>query len=448
MNHRVSTHFAISSLLLSLAMASTATASELEDYDRCADLEEDAISLTQLWQSSIDVEPGYDAAEQERLAEQAHRRSIDRERYPGVDIHAEGDGGKRVSPGAERDQGVSARANMGATLDWLLYDSARQPRRSEADLRVQQQQAASEAFDAEHRARISRAYTEAAYEEARHHLLQQQAQELDELADIVERRIDAGVEGEYEARILAEAIAGIERQVAEARRNRQASIVELSATVGQCATPARKAFDVPIDDTTSPGLAIPDDSPTLRSLRLQAQTMDAASELSEADGRLQIFGVGSTSMYLSPAYDNLPEPEYFAGVAGRFRPDLRGSRSQRAQSESYRARALELEAQSLQRQLHRHHQQLRREQDDLSQRLDELDVHLERTEERVDITYRRWEQGVEQWIDVVDARSDRQELLLERMELHREVTHSMIDYAELSGDFQPFRQWMQQFETP
>ena len=396
----------------------------VDDHDRGQRVE-----LQTMWDEVAELEPGYRSVDSAIDAAVADRDVVARWWFPDVEFDAEGDVGKRVSPGAERDQGVSARTNVGTTVSSLLFDNARRYDRRERSRRIEEQQAAAERFDDEIRVEIAGVYLEAQIAEAQLEFLESQRREFDELGDIVDHRIDRGVEGDYQRRVFEAADARLSRLVTEARQELEQAVAELSGYIDRCVVPAAtNAYLRPMElvDDARP-------HPAVEELERRAEAVEMAAEATERRDHLRLSLIGVGRLYLSPAYEQFPEPEYYTGLSGVWRPDVGGTRRLRSEAESARARALDDEARSLERRVERQrlrYMQLRRAFDERLQA-----VKSERTESRrrTEAAVRRWQQGVEDWTEVVDAREELIDAELNELELYREMARQFIRHAVSVG---------------
>lgn len=398
----------------------------------------DHMTLHQALGESTEIEPGYGATQSDLEAAEVERDQIDRQWLPQPEISSQGDIGKRVSPGAERDQGVSARASIHSSLSLLLYDSGRHWQRRLRDLQIDEAQATQEVFDVDFRTDVARAYVEAYTARSRREVLERERAFLDELADVVDRRVEAGVESDYQARVLEESRARARRLAGDAADEFEAAVIELSGYVDRCIAPDELATDVgAIADIDAP-----ESPPEVRQLRRRAASADADADATEAQGRFEFRAIGTGGLYFSPAYDNVPEPEYFSGVSGLWRPDLSGTRGLQADAQSQRAEALQQEADSLERQAQRRLDALTRRAEQLDDRRAALERQRDHTQQRAAAATARWEQGVEQWTEVVDARERLEEVRLDEIDLYAEEAQVIIEWTQLTGETERLSGWL------
>ncbi len=400
--------------------------------------EADVVSLEQVWNEGQKGEAGYRAAEQMVAAAGAERREVDRLWFPEVVLESEGDVGKRVSPGAERDQGVSARAFTGASVTALFFDSARAWQREQRSRHLQQQEAASAVFDSEYRAQVARAYVEADFAAENLRRISEQRSVVDELARRVERRVDAGVEGDYQLRMLDEAKAQVERRFADAQQAQQVTAAELSALMDRCVMPASLTPDMEAVENFDKAT----DSPRVAYLRQQASASHAGAEFTRRQGQFQLRARGVIGAYFSPAYDQFPEPEYYGGLQGLWTPDFRGTRDLRGQSQKLQAQALEEEARSVQQTERLQSDRFEQYRQKVSERRMRSEEHLQRSESRSEAAVLRWRQGVGTWREVLDAGESLEQARLRHLELQFDMAMALIDYAELIGALDELPTWL------
>jgi hypothetical protein len=220
---------------------------------------------------------------------------------------------------------------------------------------------------------------------------------------------------------------------------------ELDAFTGVSVTPAAVIPSPPLDA----GQAADGDSPDVRFLRQQAETQQARSLAIQTEDRWQLQLIGAGGPYFSHAFEdgNLQE-EYYLGVGGVWRPDFRGARRQRALAEERRARASSAAAESRQRERDREIQQTLRLWEQSAAQTAERKREAEAAEQHQLALHRRWRQGVDSWRAVQGANRRVTELRLEQLDRDRELTHTLIDYAEWVDALDALPQWLGQTETP
>jgi len=409
------------------------------------------LSLAQLWDRAQGVEPGYDAALETEAAQAAARGAVTREWFPSFAIEGIGDHGQRLSPGEERVLGVGPRGELRLVGAWTFLDSSRRWRASEAQRRQAQARFAGEAFHDQHRAEVTRAYLEAGRARSVWILLNEQREELEGLAALVEQRIAAGVEPYWEGSLLEEARARSDGQLAAARQEFQAAQAELAGLVGVCVQPH-------LPGTESGGLAqhFPDrfpggindeaveGNPEFRRLQAEARAQEAFAGATGAQDRLQLQLLGITGPNYSRAFDDSRvEQEYLVGVGGSWRPDLFGARRQQAAAEGGRARALHAQAASHQQRVQRQVAGLAEYWAHAHEREAQLSRELEATRQRDQVARLRWQEGVGQWSQVMETRERLDELRVEAAGLRQEMGLVLLEYAEWTGRLDQLPEWLE-----
>ncbi len=422
----------LTAALLTAAMALFATTSTAGEPLDCTDEDRHSIDLGEAWEVGLAVDPGADAQQARIRAATADGDHIGRLRLPTTEVDAEGDLGKRVSPGAERDQGRSLRASAGASLQLPLYDSVFDDQADAADLRLDGAQLDADAHRIDLHETIARAYIDAAIADERQRHIDERRHQLQALADTVQRRIDAGVEGGVERHAIDQATARIERQLTEATTAHEQALHTLSHLLDRCVRP--RSMPSELDASPDPDRPERPDSPHLQALRLQGRIADADAQVLSHTDRLQLFGVATGRLYFSPAYDNLPEPEYFAGLTLRWRPDLRGTRQRQSQAQRHRARALDDEASELHRQQIQRLDAIALVDRRLQTQRQALHREIDQAKERRDAALARWDQGVGSWLDLIDADERLQDAQLALLDLHHQSLLHAVESAALTDD--------------
>ena len=425
-------------LLFFCGITSVASAWAEED---CTDLDElPPVSLQKFWEDALAQEPVLAAGEADLRAAQAEVAAEDRTWLPDFGLEAQGDFGQRNSPGEERALGISGRGNIVGMTTWDLVDSQRSWARRQARSSVEEEVEAAAVLDYDFRAQISQLYLMGSFASERLRVLEELGRELETFQELIDRRREAGVEGNYEQAVVDEALARWERMVHEARSSRELAISELSFLAGRCIEPQKIDLLWP-EDIQSEEFG---DLPAARHLRARAQTLDASSERVATEGAFEAGPMGAVGLYFSPVHDNFVQPEYYVGAFARWRPDIFGIRQSRSEAQSQRAVALEARAQSLERAATRELQQfeqLRRRYEEQEQAFEE---ERRRIEKVLEVATLRWREGVGPWRDVLDARVRYEEARLDALQFRQEIARSMSDMAITSGRIDELPLWLGQ----
>ena len=425
-------------LLFFCGIISVASAWAEED---CSDRDElPLVSLKEFWEDALAQEPALAAGEADLRAAQAEAAAEDRTWLPDFGVEAQGDFGQRNSPGEERALAISGRGNIVGMTTWNLVDSQRSWTRRQAQSSVEEQVEAAAVLDYDFRAQISQLYFMAGFASERLRILDELGQELETFQELIERRREAGVEGNYEQAVVDESLARWERMVNEARSSRALAISELSYLAGRCIEPRQIELSWP-EDVQPEELG---DLPSVRHLRARAQTLEASSQRVANEGAFEAGPMGALGLYFSPVHDNFVQPEYYVGAFARWRPDIFGIRQGRAEAQSLRAVALEARAQSLERAATRELQQF----EQLPRRYEEQEQAFEDERRRIkrvlDVATLRWREGVGPWRDVLDARVRYEEARLDELQFRQDIARSMIDMAITSGRIDELPLWLGQ----
>jgi outer membrane protein TolC len=435
----------ITDLTLSLAIASCALPpTSIIPY--ATPLDGEPLPLAAVWVLSREAEPGYSAAREAAAAEMAARNAVGRERLPVLALEAAGDQGQRARPGEERAIGVGARGDVRAIAGWTILDSSQGWRETERQRRVEEMRWAGEVFDADFRAAVGRVYLDVATEEARRLVVAAHRVDVAELARVIGLRREAGVEIEYDAFLIEEALARYDRRLAEATHRSEAAQAELAMLAGRCVRPTGLRPRPPPLPAHS---VATDANPRVRLLRERAAAQAAAAGAVRRQDLWRLQILGATGPYFSEAFADGPvEPEYIVGVSASWNPDLAGIRRTRAAAEAARARAVQHEAASEQRAVERELARLTVSWARFDERRRELDRELELTQRRANAAGLRWMAGVDRWREVVDAQERLLEVRLAQLELEREIALALIAYGERAGELDSLPSWLGQESAP
>jgi outer membrane protein TolC len=403
------------------------------------------LSLAAVWLLSREAEPGYSAAREAVAAEAAARTAVGRERLPVLALEATGDQGQRARPGEERAIGIGARGDVRALAGWTILDSSRGWRMTEVERRGVEAMLAAEVFDFEFRAGVGRAYLDAATAEARHAVVAEHRAEVAEMARVVDLRREAGVEVEYDAFLIEEALARFERRLTDAVHTAEITRAELASFTGHCVRPTalRPRTDV------VPHAASAEANPRVLLLRERAAAQAASAGAIRLQDRWRLQVVGGAGPYFSQAFpDGQVEPEYIVGLSASVNPDLAGIRRSQAAAASARARAAAHEAASEQRVAERELARVSQSWGRYDERRRELQRELELTRRRADAAELRWSAGVDRWREVVDARERLLDVRLAQLELEREIALALLAYGEWTGELDAVPAWLGQETAP
>jgi len=391
--------------------------------------EGEPVRLVTVWEELREREPGYRAVQGRVEAEGAARSAVLREWVPSFSFDGLGNWGQRTSPGEERVLGVGPRGDLRLVGAWTILEGGRGWRGREARFREEAAEAGREAFHHNFLGVVGRLYVEAAAAERVAALRLEERDALQALAGPIRERVAAGLDLAWESQLLEEAVARVERVLAEGEQARAGLRGELSALVGRCVRA------LPIEPAPGEGYeGEVGGNPQLLSLMRAADAGEAMArgEANRDRWRLQI--IGSTGPTRSRAFDPGPvETEYLVGVAGSWAPDLAGVRGRLSAAEEARARALRAEAESLALQWERELDRVQRELEFTAQRRSTLLAEEALTERRLEASILRWEAGVDRWTEVIQAWERRQGVRLLLVEWEREVALALLRRGELLG---------------
>jgi outer membrane protein TolC len=385
----------------------------------------EGLTLEELWQAARDREPGYQAVAELREAEANARSSARREWLPGFGVDGLGTHGQRLSPGEERVLGVGPRGELRLTAGWSLLDSDRGSRAHLAAVREAEAAAGERAFDVGYRAILAAVYAEGVAAEERWTARRSHFEALREMEELLERRLEAGVDARWEAHLLREAMARAERLLLEAEASREGIREELSVLTGRCVRPSAlsPSSHGALEDA-------PPGGPEVELLRRQADTRDALARQEGDRARWNVQLLGITGPNYSRAFDDdRVRNEYLLGVSATWRPDLAGVRSRLSAAEEARARAVRAEAESLELALERELSRIRAILETGERRRTGLAQELREAERREEAALLRWREGVDRWTEVLQARDRVLEVRTLGLELRRELALALIQQA-------------------
>jgi outer membrane protein TolC len=367
--------------------------------------------------------------EEEFGAESALRSAVRREWLPQISINGLGNWGHRLNPGEERVLGPGPRGEMRMVGAWTLLDRGRGARGLEAELRGEEALLRGEVFEVGHRAELARLYVEAALAEEVRGLREDQRAALAALAEVVRRRLEAGVDVAWEGHLLEEALARSARRVAEAEAAWAGTRAELSIVAGRCASAT------PILPRTGFPEGWSGENPDVRHLRGMAETRDALARVVSSRNEWQVQLLGITGPTRSRAFADGPVlNEYLVGLSLNWTPDLAGIRRQSAAAERARARSLRAAAESRQLQIERELDRLAATLEHAGAREALLAKELEQTRRARESAVARWEAGVGRWTDLIRAHDQVEQTRTLQIELMRETALAVIRYGEIRGN--------------
>jgi outer membrane protein TolC len=406
--------------------------------DPCLEGAVTPIGLRALWSEAREREPALAAGIQRVAAGDASRAAVRREWFPTFQIEGLGNYGQRLSPGEERALGVGARGELRLLGSWNLLDGGRAARSAEADAGQQGARAGASALESTWRGATARVWVEGRRAQVAAAVLETLAVDLEALAGPVEARVRAGVEAEWEARLLEEAVSRTDSRRVEAEQDRAAARAELSALVGRCVEalpPARDPVQADLTGTTDPtDPTSQGPNPEVDRLHYLANATEARARAAADADRWNVSVVGSVGPTRSRAFDPDPvEQEYLVGVLGQFRLDLAGVQRQRVRAGAAEAAALREEAESLRASVERERARLTEELARTAERGTALDREVERSQATLHAARLRWEAGAGGWSPVLQALERRAEALLARATWSHATALLRIRSAELDG---------------
>lgn len=394
------------------------------------------VSLSQVWAQGQEREPGFMAPRQRMAAGEAARGALSREWFP--TFHAEGlwNYGQRTSPGEERVLGVGPRGDLRLLGSWTVLDGGRQHRAGAIRASTASARAEGDAFHTRWQGEVARLWTAGLLAERTVEVLEGHQEELTALFAIVERRARAGVEADWEVRLLEEARARAHRLLAGAEEARAATRAALGEVVGACVRPPpgepsdARLLSPPFVDQQDSRNTRPDHE--VRRLLHEADAREAEARAVSNVDRWELALVGGAGPTRSRAFEPGPvEREYLAGVSGRLRLDLAGVRRMNQRAGEAESHALRAEAESLRLALDREAASLAAELPLAELHGAALQRELTSAEESLASARLRWNAGVEGWSQVMQALDRRLDALLGVATWEHDTLQSQIRLAEL-----------------
>ncbi len=392
-------------------------------------------TLAQVWAWAEEESPSVQSRLMESRAYELAARGEDRERLPSLYVESTADGGQRVSPGEERALGISARANVHARAEWVFLDPGAHGDQRSARLQVEEALASalSEA-DLERRA-VSSLYFDLLAAQDQTKAARSRVELVDAVADVVERRVEAGVETPSAAARAQRSRRDARQALSEAATATELARARLAATIGRCVHPVDDVERGP----APPGADsdAPSETPEVTHLLRRSERLSAEADAARSRDAFSARAFGAAGLYASRAYDRPIEPEYFLGVTARWQPDLFGVRRVRAESLEVFAEAARDEAHRRQDQLDQRASQLATEAATLTAEIDDLREAIAAEEGELERVRSRWEQGVAPWSDVLDA-ADRLYTLQNRYsDASRRLRQVNVSWAAATGTLTP-----------
>jgi hypothetical protein len=397
-------------------------------------------SLSEVWASSVSAQPRYLAGTLRLEAEALEALALERERWPDLRIEARGDYGQRARPGEERDQGMAARGEILALVNWNLLESGRVARERAVSLRREGVSDANAVLDLAFRAEVARLYLLASLALERRERLLAARSEFSQLAGVVRQRLREGVEPgssreHLEKSETAWAVRWREVDMAAETTLLQLALVSDRADVH----PYTVQFsNLPKDtsaELTPPALAV---------LRRQGEERRAQAEAIAQSNRWRLDAIGQAGPYFSSAFSGRVEEEYYAGLSLSWSPDAAAVQRTRALAEMRRARSFEAEKAALNRDLVREREDVRRLLSEVPAHIVEWEKSIKNAEAAERVAYLRWSEGVGSWRVLLDERERLLETRLSELAWREQLALMLVDYAENSARLDELPAWIGQ----
>jgi outer membrane protein TolC len=404
-------------------------------------------TLVDLWHWSIEHEPGYQMATSARRAGEADAVAIGRERLPTVSVAGAGDFGQRARPGEEREQGVAARGDLLARVDWIVRDSARGARERAVALRRAGVVETEAAFDLSFRAELARTYLQTAIAVERHSILTGHFDRFDEVSSLARLRVERGVESAVALEWLETARTRHRAELERSRDRTELGSMTLAAYAGREVEPAPLDFDV----AEIGWLHVPPiekGAPSVAALEREAEVLRAEADVLREQDRWRVGAFAAGGPYFSKAFSDGLEPEYIGGIQFVWTPDVTGVRESRASAFRHRAGALQAEAQSEARRLGRRAAEIARLGSSYGERERELRDAVERAAALERTSLLRWQNGVGGWRDLLDSREARLRAELAQLDWRAAFALEIVEYAEITNRLDSLPGWLGQGKDP
>ncbi len=380
-----------------------------------------ALNLATFWLDGAARDPGFRAS---ALRLQAGDRSVSalrRERLPAFGVEGLSNYGQRVSPGEERVLGVGGRSELRMLATWTLFDGTRSHRIEGMRLETQALSAEASAQSAHWKEDQGRAFAEALHAEAQLSAVSEHLRVLEALLDPVRRRVSAGVESEFEARVLFDALAGTNRRLEAAEEARNVHRADLSLQVGRCVRPVAAGLDAALqaddEDSLAAQLIREQGSPEVVALLFRADALHVRSRALSSTQGWQVALTGIVGPTRSRAFSpDRVESESLVGVFASIRLDPAGVGRLRAQAGEAEALALRAEAEHRALSLERERTRVTYELGGIQARVEQMRAEWREGLRALESATLRWNAGVGGWATVVQAAEQslaRQLLLLD-----------------------------------
>jgi outer membrane protein TolC len=437
-------------LLVPLALASWGfgpsngpAPSPLQDPCALPGAQPESLSLAGLWEASRDREPGFRAQGARLEASEAFQRSVTREWFPTFGVDGLWNYGQRTSPGEERALGVGARSDLRLLASWSLVDGGRGARAGDARASLEAARAGAGAYGMAWEAAVASRWAAARRAESEARALEVHQEALEGLVPLVERRVAAGVEADWELRLLEEARARGRAAWTQALEARDGARAELSSLAGRCVT-ASHAPEGPVpgggpggaaDSRAEAGIDPTASHPAILQLERLADAREAQARASADQDRWRLAVVGGAGPTRSRAFDPDPvEYEYLVGVSGQLRLDLAGVARQGREAGAAEARALRAEAEALRQARLREAAILDAELARMADRGEALEGEARSTLATLEAARLRWTAGVGGWQQVMQAMDRHLSATLARAAWEEEWLLARVQRAELTQD--------------
>ena len=403
----------------------------------------DGHRLVDVWESSIAVQPRYlvgilyeEAGEAELLAYQL-------ERWPELSVEAGGDFGQRARPGEERDQGMAARGEILARVQWSLLESGRIARQRALELRRESLRESTSAFDLSFRADVARAYILASSALERESLLKEAQKNFSEISKAAHQRLREGIEHGSAKEQIEKSESTWNKHWHEAQANAAAAQLKLGLMADNLQVQPKR---IQLNEIPSDPIK-PSPSPALAALRLEAKERRAQAEVISQSNRWRLDAIGQAGPYFSSAFDGNYEEEYFAGLRWSWSPDAAGVQRTRARAELRRANALTAEKAGMQRDWDQRIQELTAIFQSVPTQASDWNNTLVSAEASERISRLRWNEGVGSWQDRLEEGERLLSARLDELAWREQVALQFVEYAEKANLMHQLPTWIGQ-NTP
>ena len=399
-----------------------------------------ADSLSEVWAFAEENDPRILANQLRIDAGEAELDALRRVRWPELELLAEGDFGQRARPGEERSEGVSSRGFLLARLEWALLDSGRSLERRVAALRRDVSLEEGAAYAQALQAEIARMYIGASIARERYALLSDAHATFEKIAKAAKLRREAGVDP----------IGATERIIREGstwRQTLQENALTAETQALQLALIANRETVSPHALTLQSVPARTDEesvSPSIERLLAESESLRASAAYLAREDRWRLEAIAQTGPYLSQAFDDGVEEEYFAGLRLVWRPDVAGVQRQRARAETRRADAVEQESIALRRDYNLQEETAWHVFRDFPQQISDWEAALAVAQQAFRAAWTRWEEGVGEWESVLDEQERLLAVALDEMAWREQMALLFVEYAQMESRLDELPQWIGQ----